>query len=69
MTFGAPVTATGVAHPGIASSGKRGYDILPDGRFISLLPADNALSGGAPPEMHVVLNWFEELKRLVPPTK
>ena len=38
------------------------YDVTPDGRFVMTKPveADSAL------QMHVVLNWFEELERLVP---
>jgi len=43
--------------------------MLPDGRFVGLIAAAAAQSSGArpsSPEMRVVLNWFEELKRLVP---
>jgi serine/threonine protein kinase len=46
----------------------RGYDILPDGRFVGVVPAP-AVEGGVAtdsPELGVVLNWSEELKRLVP---
>ena len=48
----------------------RSFDIMPDGRFIVLFPAGRS-SGAAStvptqPEIHIVLNWFEELKRLVP---
>ncbi len=39
----------------------RSYDIMPDGqRFIAVEQAQG------PTELSVVLNWFEELKRLVP---
>ena len=38
------------------------YDVAPDGRFVFV----NSLSDRSPPEIRVVLNWFEELKRLVP---
>jgi hypothetical protein len=39
------------------------YDVAPDGqRFMMVRPAE----GSALTELHVVLNWFEELKRLVP---
>ena len=53
--------------PGLWSSELRAYDVLPDGRFISVSQAygddsTTALSG----EVRVVLNWTEELKRLVP---
>jgi len=43
---------------------------LPDGRFIGLCaPGPLALAAGTAstrPEIHIVLNWTEELKRLVP---
>ncbi len=38
------------------------YDVGPDGRFLTI-KASGELE---PHEIHVVLNWFEELKRLVP---
>ena len=39
------------------------YDVAPDGqRFVMALP----VGGSAPDQINVVLNWFEELKRLVP---
>ncbi len=41
------------------------YDVSPDGqRFLMLKPLESQTSG--PTQIHVVLNWFEELKRLVP---
>jgi serine/threonine-protein kinase len=40
----------------------RGHDLAPDGRFLMLRRTDNDASG----RPHVVLNWFEELQRLVP---
>ena len=44
------------------------YDVSPDGqRFLMLKPADQAEA--SPTQINVVLNWFEELKRLVPPGK
>ncbi len=37
------------------------WDVSPAGDFfITLEPRE-------PPELHVILNWFEELERLVPP--
>jgi hypothetical protein len=40
----------------------RQYDVAPDGRFVVMKPV-----GRPPPdEIVTVLNWFEELKRLVP---
>ena len=41
----------------------RNYDVAPDGqRFVMIQPEEQS----APAQLHVVLNWFEELKRLVP---
>jgi serine/threonine protein kinase/Tol biopolymer transport system component len=39
------------------------YDVAPDGRFLMMKPSDAEL---APPELHVVLNWIDELTRRVP---
>ena len=66
LTFGPPAPVAGVPQPAFTSNLPRGYDVLPDGSFLTLLPADNASSGAAGSEMRVILNWFEELKRLVP---
>ncbi len=39
------------------------YDISPDGqRFLMIKAVEGSQSG----QINVVLNWFEELKRLVP---
>ena len=38
------------------------YDVAPDGRFVML----REVVAGSSPDIIVVLNWFEELKRLVP---
>jgi serine/threonine-protein kinase len=42
----------------------RGYDIMPDGTFVTVLPPDSARRPAE--QINIVLNWFEELKRLVP---
>ncbi len=62
---GAPTPLTGVPEPGITLENPRGYDVLPDGRFITLLP-DEGGPAGLRPELRLILNWFDELKRLVP---
>jgi len=41
------------------------YDVAPDGRRFIMLKLATAPEG-APSEMHVVLNWFDELRRRVP---
>jgi hypothetical protein len=46
--------------------GPRDYDILPDGRFLGIIAAGQAQSGGSAPQIEVVLNWFEDLKQRVP---
>jgi serine/threonine-protein kinase len=46
----------------------RNYDLDPNGpRFLAIKPLPAALSNVKPAQLHVVQNWFEELKRLVPP--
>jgi hypothetical protein len=42
----------------------RGYDIAPNGRF--LVVQQERQSREAVKKIHITLNWFEELKRLVP---
>jgi Tol biopolymer transport system component len=65
IVFGTPVDLPGHPRPRIISTGVRGYDVFPDGRFVSLSPPGE--SGDQPlNELRVVLNWTEELKRLVP---
>ncbi|HYL85789.1 MAG TPA: protein kinase [Candidatus Angelobacter sp.] len=58
MLFQGPYERTAATAPN--------YDVSPDGqRFLMLKPADTGES--APTQINVVLNWFEELKRRVPP--
>jgi len=48
-------------------SGANNYDVAPDGRFLMLQPkVADADSESPRPQINVVVNWFEELKRLVP---
>jgi len=43
------------------------YDVAPDGRrFLMIKPGGDEQ---APTQINLVLNWFEELKRLAPLTK
>ncbi len=40
------------------------YDVTPDGqRFVMVQAAEQEAGAG---QINIVLNWFEELKRLVP---
>ncbi len=43
------------------------FAITPDGRGFILIRESESQSG--PREMHIVLNWFEELKQRVPVTR
>jgi serine/threonine-protein kinase len=53
--------------PYAGAGGLRSYDIELSGqRFLALKPLPAALGNVKPPQLHVVQNWFEELKRLVP---
>ena len=54
---------------GAGSSSERPYDISHDGkRLLGLIDATQADQSGKPetPQIRMVLNWGEELKRLVP---
>ena len=43
------------------------YAVAADGRRFLMIKEETATDGTSPPpQIHVVLNWFEELKRLVP---
>ena len=44
----------------------RPYDIAPDGRFLIIRSGQADAGAGPAPQIVVVQNWFEELKRLVP---
>ena len=66
LTFGLPSSVVNVTEPGITSTQPRGYDVLPDGRFLMMLPVEDAVNAGGSSEMRLILNWFKELKRLVP---
>jgi serine/threonine-protein kinase len=47
-----------------AQSNERDYDVTPDGKIVG--PTLASAETHTAPEIRVVLNWFEELKRLVP---
>jgi hypothetical protein len=42
------------------------YDVAPDGRRFLMIKADAATPPAQPNELHVVVNWFEELRRRAP---
>ncbi|HET9359059.1 MAG TPA: protein kinase, partial [Vicinamibacterales bacterium] len=65
VDFGTPVELPRAPLPGLISLDVRGYDVLPDGRFLSV-SVPQAATGNPSAEVRVVINWFEELKRLAP---
>jgi len=64
---GAAVPGAMVFPSAFALTPARQFDIAPDGRIISVVDSAQASSGtSAAPRIEVVLNWFDELRRLVP---
>jgi eukaryotic-like serine/threonine-protein kinase len=67
ISFGTPVAIPRGPFPALISTEPRGYDPMPAGRFVSLsLGSGDGLLGSQNNELRIVLNWFEELKRLAP---
>jgi serine/threonine-protein kinase len=65
FTAGSPVVLFTGRYTIAGSGGFVNYDISPDGqRFLMIKAADE--EEGQQAQINVVLNWFEELKRLVP---
>jgi Tol biopolymer transport system component len=65
FAFGTAVPLPRQFNPG-APAVRALYDILPDDRFVGVVPVGDSDAIYAAPEIQVVLNWLEELKRLVP---
>lgn len=63
VAFGNPARVPRPYAPTSATLPRR-HDVMPDGRFLGLIEPGQA--GTAQPEIRIVLNWHEELKRLVP---
>ncbi len=65
--FGQPVELARGARLGGVVFGRRNADLMPDGRILGVIYAGSQQSGNlSTPQIAVVLNWTEELKRLVP---
>ena len=64
FTFGPPATVVKGGYP--APFAGRHYDIARDGRFLMIKDARTSDEIGGPPQIVVVQNWLDELKRLVP---
>ncbi len=55
-----------VAPTPVAWIGSGGYDVAGDGRFLTTIGTPTRPEDDDTPSVRVVLNWFDELKRLVP---
>ncbi len=66
VTFAAPLRFPATVTGDRLSRERRGWDILPDGRFIGIVSGSADASRSSPAEMRLILNWFEELKQKVP---
>lgn len=66
FTFASPavLSAGGLHMTGPAVP--RTYDVLPDGRFLGTIIGKVGADVSIPRQIHVVLNWFEELRARVP---
>jgi hypothetical protein len=66
-TLDAALGVEAASGSGVGESVGRRYDVSPDGkRFLLIKPVGEPRQGAAPRSLVVVLNWFQELKRLVP---
>jgi Tol biopolymer transport system component len=57
-----------IPRPGLLNGSRRGYDILPDGRILTVSPAreQDSTDGVLEKDIDVVVNWQEELRQRVP---
>jgi eukaryotic-like serine/threonine-protein kinase len=66
IKFGAPVTMTRGFNEKVGPTQGKSYDVMVDGRFIGLAVAGQGRAVVQGNQINVVLNWDQELKRLVP---
>jgi hypothetical protein len=67
VVFETPTTFPFTLTAGRLSSHRRAFDVLPNGRFISLSAGGDAAVLAPGTEFRLVVNWFDELRRLAPP--
>jgi hypothetical protein len=65
LAFGTPKVVLEGPYVVPVSAGDRRYDVSPDGKRFLMLE-EGATDETPAPEIILVQNWFEELKRLVP---
>jgi Tol biopolymer transport system component len=68
VKFGSPVRAPRSGFQTAVPANVRTYDLLPDGRFLGVVPAatSQASASSGPAQIRVVLNWFTELQQRAP---
>ena len=66
LDFGNPEVVLEESYFYSAGSGGRTYDVSPDGERFLMIKEGGGGDETPPAELILVLNWFEELKRLVP---
>jgi len=66
VAFGSPTTFPFALTAGRLSSGRRAFDVLPNGTLVSLTGDGDLTAGAIVNEMRVIVNWFDELRRLAP---
>jgi Tol biopolymer transport system component len=67
VSFGSPVRLLRSGFVTAAPGGVRTFDVLPDGQhFIGVVPVGETESSAGPPQIHVVLNWFEDVRQRAP---
>ena len=64
LVFGRPQVLFEV--PMFVTGGSQAYDVAPDGRFLVIQRGQVDGSGATEPNLGLIQNWTEELKRLVP---
>jgi hypothetical protein len=67
-TFNSGSAATLFELPSTPTATARTYDVAPDGRFLVINFPKNDKTSNAP-TLNVVLNWTDELERLMPAKK
>ena len=66
VRFGTPMRFPATVTGDRLSRERRAWDLLPDGRLIGIVSGTEDATRSSAAEMHLVLNWFEELKQKVP---
>jgi serine/threonine-protein kinase len=67
VTFGTPSIFPFALAAGQLSNGRRAFDVLPNGSLVSLSTEGESTPGpSSANEIRIVVNWFDELRRLAP---